>query len=83
MRPSQVANIIAVLATRIGVIKMDISSDFAILDVKKGRAKLAKYFKDKKPALAVTIEAEILYPSGTDDGVSTEFAMFVKSVVFK
>jgi hypothetical protein len=62
---------------------MNISSDFAILDVKKGRTKLAKYFKDNKPPLAVTIEAEIVYPSGSDDGTSIEFAMAVKKVTFK
>jgi hypothetical protein len=62
---------------------MNISSDFAILDVKKGRAELAKYFKGNNPALKVTIEAEIFNQHSKDDGFSIEFGLIVKKVTVK
>lgn len=48
------------------------SSDYALLDVKKGRQKLAAHLKKHGP-VKVLIEAEIEYPFGHDDGTSIEF----------
>lgn len=63
-------------------------SDFAILDVKAGRAKLAKHFA-KRPRLGpcpkemrvpVVIRGYIDDIHGSDDGVSREFTVTVTSV---
>lgn len=63
-------------------------SDFAILDVKAGRAKLAKHFA-KRPRLGacpvgmripVVIHGYIDGIHGSDDGVSREFSVTVQSV---
>ena len=51
---------------------MKFSSDFALLDVTKGRHKLATHLKKHGP-VKVLIEAEIEYPFGHDDGTSIEF----------
>lgn len=67
----------------------NIKSDFAILDVKVGRAALAKHFKDRpalgecppKMRIPVTITGYIDGIHGSDDGVSREFSMTVRSVV--
>lgn len=62
-----------------------IESDFAILDVKKGRKKLYKHF-DGAPlsgakAIPVTIVGEIVGVHGNDDGVSREFTVIVSKVI--
>lgn len=67
---------------------MEIKSDFAILDVKTGRAKLNKHF-DKRPRLGpcpkemrvpVVIRGYIDGVWGGDDGVSREFSVTVEKV---
>lgn len=66
-----------------------IRSDFAILDVKAGRAALAAHFKDR-PRLGkcpenlrvyVTVTGYLEAIWGSDDGVSREFSMAVDTVV--
>ena len=66
-------------------------SDFAILDVKSGRKKLAKHFA-KAPRIGVcppklrvpvTITGYIDGVWGGDDGVSQEFTIAVRSLKFK
>ena len=47
---------------------MKLTSDFALLDVKKGRKALAKHFSDKKGPIPVVIHAEIIRRFGDDDG---------------
>ena len=68
--------------------KATFKSDFAILDVKAGRAKLAKHFA-KRPRLGpcpkdmrvpVIIRGYIDDIHGSDDGVSREFSVTVTSV---
>ncbi len=55
-------------------------SDFAILDVKTGRAALAKRLaKTGKPAW-VRVDMLIDRPHGRDDGTSVEFSCTVLSV---
>jgi len=49
-----------------------ISSDFAIVDIKKGRNALAKYLRENA-RLSVVIHATLTEPYGNDDGVSIEF----------
>ena len=61
---------------------MKIKSDFAILDVKAGRAKLFKRVSFGKP-VKVVIEGEIDSHWGRDDGTSQEFNVNVKSVKVK
>lgn len=64
-------------------------SDFAILDVKAGRAKLAKHFADRprmgpcpaKMRVPVVIRGYIDGVWGGDDGVSREFTVTVTSVM--
>jgi hypothetical protein len=67
---------------------MIIKSDFAILDVKAGRAALNKHFA-KRPRLGVcppkmrvpvTITGYIEAVHSNDDGVSREFSMVVTKV---
>lgn len=67
---------------------MKITSDFAILDVKKGRKKLLKRFESRPrmgpcPAelkLPVTITGYIVGVWGDDDGISREFEVEVTEV---
>jgi hypothetical protein len=54
-------------------------SDFAILDVKQGRAALTKRVEAGNK-VRVLIEAEIDTVYGRDDGVSREFNCIVTSV---
>ena len=56
---------------------MKLTSDFALLDVKKGRKALAKHFSDKKGPIPVVIHAELIRRFGDDDGTSIEFEMKV------
>lgn len=58
-----------------------IRSDFALLDVKTGRADLAKHF-DKHPGarIPVVIHGYIDGPWSEDDGVSREFTVAVEAV---
>jgi hypothetical protein len=53
-------------------------SDFAILDVKTGRAALAKRLKSGP--IKVRIDMFIDYAHGNDDGVSQEFSCTTLSV---
>jgi len=68
-----------------------VKSDFAILDVMTGRAKLAKHFA-KRPRLGpcppamrvpVVIKGYIDDVWSEDDGVSREFSVTVQSVTAK
>lgn len=68
--------------------KLDISSDFAILDVKKGRGVLHKHF-EKAPTMGrcpeelripVVIHGYIDGVWGNDDGVSREFSLSVEKI---
>jgi len=55
-------------------------SDFAILDVKEGRADLERKIKLRGGPVHVRVDMLINYVSGNDDGVSQEFACTVTSV---
>lgn len=66
----------------------DISSDFAIVDVKKGRKSLEKHFK-REPGIGICAPEKRIpitikgYLDGThsgDDGISQEFTMHVDRV---
>ena len=67
---------------------MEIKSDFAIIDVKKGRKALTEHFSDRPNLgecpthlrLPVIITGYIDGVAGNDDGVSREFSMTVKDV---
>jgi hypothetical protein len=61
------------------VSKKTLDSDYAILDVKKGRAALARRL-EKGEKVKVTIVGTIDYQSGNDDGTSIEFSVSVASV---
>ncbi len=54
-------------------------SDFALLDVKAGRAALVKRLAKSGP-VKVRVEMTIEYAHGSDDGTSIEFACEVHSV---
>lgn len=56
-----------------------IQSTYGILDVMRGRKKLAKHLAKHGP-VRVTIEATITDAYGSDDGDSIEFNMDVQSV---
>lgn len=68
--------------------KAKFKSDFAILDVKAGRAALAKQFTSRPPLgecptklrIPVTITGYIDGIWGGDDGISREFTVVVQSV---
>jgi hypothetical protein len=55
------------------------TSDFAILDVKRGRAALEKRIA-KHGKIRVLVEMTLDYPHGSDDGTSVEFSCSVLSV---
>lgn len=54
-------------------------SDFALLDVKQGRAALEKRIKKSGP-VRVRVDMTVNYSAGGDDGTSIEFACDVHSV---
>lgn len=66
----------------------EITSDFAILDVKKGRKALAKHFETrprlgkcpKAMRIPVVIHGYIDCVHGNDDGTSQEFAVTVQKL---
>ena len=58
----------------------DMSSDFAILDVKRGRVALAKRVNAGE-RIPVTIRGYIDTVHGNDDGTSIEFSLLVTSAV--
>ena len=68
--------------------KINISSDFAILDVKKGRKALVRHFEDR-PRMGLCPEA-LRIPvvsrgyidgvNGNDDGTSQEFTVTVEKL---
>lgn len=62
------------------VVMPRLQSTYGILDVMKGRKKLAKHLTKHGP-VRVTIEAVIVEEHGYDDGESIEFCMDVYSVV--
>lgn len=57
-----------------------ISSDFAILDVKVGRAKLDKIVGDHRRRVPVTITGFITNTHSHDDGTSIEFSVDVTAL---
>jgi len=65
-----------------------ITSDFAILDVKKGRKALAKHFETrpcfgkcpKSMRIPVVIHGYIDCIQGNDDGTSQEFAVTIQKL---
>ena len=62
---------------------MKIESDFAILDVKRGRSKLDKLCNTghgMNPPLEVLIRGKITGRWGQSDGISQEFQVEVESV---
>lgn len=58
---------------------MKIRSAYAILDVEKGRKRLAKHIAQNGP-VRVRIEATLTEPYGSDDGTSIEFSADVHQV---
>lgn len=68
-----------------------LKSDFAVLDVKAGRAALAKHFKDRPPfgecppalRIPVTIHGYLDGIHSNDDGVSREFSVTVTRLTVK
>jgi hypothetical protein len=54
-----------------------IDSDFAILDVKRGRVALAKRINSGDNRIPVTIRGYITAQNGNDDGTSIEFTVEV------
>lgn len=66
-------------------------SDFAILDVREGRAGLSRHFRNRPPLgpcptkmrVPVTIKGYIDGINSSDDGVSREFTVTVQSVTTK
>lgn len=55
-------------------------SDFAILDVKHGRAALEKRLAKGGKPIRVRVDMTINYPHGGDDGTSIELSCTVTSV---
>lgn len=58
-----------------------INSTFAILDVMRGRVKLAKRINVGDGRIPVTIRGYIVGQHGNDDGTSIEFEIEVTSAV--
>lgn len=60
----------------------EITSTFALLDVKKGREQLFRLlgYAGKEPSIPVVITGEITHAWGGDDGTSREFAVNVTGV---
>lgn len=59
---------------------MRIASEFAMIDVKKGRRELARAVRDGQVRIPVTLVGFITGPYGQDDGMSIEFEVDVKKV---
>jgi len=57
----------------------DLQSDFAILDIKKGRKSLLQACK-RGESTKVTITGFIEEPWGDDDGVSQEFTLSIRDI---
>ncbi len=57
----------------------ELDSKFALLDVKKGRRKLSKYFENGGKPIPVTIRGFIVDQNSGDDVTSIEFVVDVKS----
>ena len=59
---------------------MKLQSDFAILDVKRGRTSLRKHLEDGGGAASVSVAiiGKIDLPWGADDGESQEFEVRVE-----
>jgi hypothetical protein len=58
-----------------------ISSEFALLDVKRGRVELARRINRGEKRIPVTIRGYITEVWGYDDGISIEFQVEVTSAV--
>jgi len=58
-----------------------INSDFAILDVKRGRVELARRVNKGETRIPVTIRGYITDVNSRDDGTSIEFAIDVTEAV--
>ena len=59
---------------------MRLQSDFAILDVKRGRRGLLRKLEKRPRPVPVTITGKIVRAWGGDDGVSQEFEVEVDRV---
>lgn len=59
---------------------MKLKSEFALLDVKSGKKKLARHFEKGGERIPVTIHGFITHQWGVDDGISIEFEVAVESV---
>ena len=64
--------------------KFEVKSDFAFLDVKKGRGKLRRELNKlgRLPKIPVTITGFVTGVTNHDDGTSQEFEVTVSTVVF-
>ncbi len=58
-----------------------INSDFAILDVKRGRVDLARRINRGETRIPVTIRGYINTVHSNDDGTSIEFSLEVTSAI--
>lgn len=58
-----------------------INSDFAILDVKRGRVELARRVNKGDNRIPVTIRGYIVSQHGNDDGTSIEFEIEVTDAI--
>lgn len=58
-----------------------IDSTFALLDIKRGRVKLAKRIIAGEKRIPVTVRGYIVSQWGDDDGTSIEFEMEVTDAV--
>ena len=58
-----------------------IDSDFALLDVKRGRVKLAKRINAGETRIPVTIRGYITTVHSNDDGTSIEFQVDVTDAI--
>lgn len=59
---------------------MKLQSDFAILDVRRGRKKLSKHLDNNGGHVPVTIVGWVTGVWGSDDGTSQEFSVVVHYV---
>lgn len=62
------------------VVRMKITSDYAWIDVKRGRAMLRNLVQDHGCSIPITLDGYITEDSSRDDGVSIEFQMDVKKI---
>jgi hypothetical protein len=58
---------------------MKLRSSFAIVDIEKGRHRLARRLQDSGP-IEVVLRGRLTQPWGSDDGTSIEFNMEVTDI---